>query len=161
MDDSLNKTIDVDDINYAIYKIGNWENDYEINQVGLSTEIPVTENTVDHVRLSMDEIRRAEFEIDGTTVNGFVVIAYQINPKIRDMDINEAIELEQKEFDEITSELDNLELIGNDEAIPLESEDYLIYKLEKECHVTQSVPANKHTLEHHKKEMKRIDESII
>lgn len=160
MEDSL-KTINADDINYAVYKIGDWKNDYEINQVGLSSEIPVTESTVDHVKLSMDEIRRAEFEIDGTVVNGFVVIAYQINPKIRDMDINEAIELEQKEYDEIVKELDDLELIGNDESIPLEGEDYLIYKLEKECHVTQSIPANKHTLEHYKKEMKRIDDSII
>ena len=25
--------INVDDINYAIYRIGEWENDYEINQI--------------------------------------------------------------------------------------------------------------------------------
>ena len=37
--------IRIDDINYAIYKIGEWKNDYEINQIGLSKEIPVTKNT--------------------------------------------------------------------------------------------------------------------
>lgn len=161
MDDNVNKVINIDDVNYAIYKIGNWKNSYEINQVGLSHEIPVTENTVDHVKLSMDEIRRAEFEIDGVSVNGFVAISYQMNPKIRDMDLNEAIEREKKEYEDIVSELDNLKLIDNSETISLDSEYYLIYKLEKECHVTQSIPANKHTLDYYKKEMKRIDESII
>lgn len=161
MDDDVNKVIKVDDINYAIYQIGNWKNSYEINQVGLSNEIPVTENTVDHVKLSMDEIRRAEFEIKGIPVNGFVAIAYQINPKIRDMDLNEAIALEEKEYSNMVAELDNLDLIDNNETVSLDSDDYLIYKLEKECHVTQSIPANKHTLDYHKKEMKRIDESII
>ncbi|MDO5848959.1 MAG: hypothetical protein Q4P18_05450 [Methanobrevibacter sp.] len=161
MVNSENKNIDADDINYAIYKLGNWENEYEINQVGLSNEIPVTESTVDHVKLSMDEIRRAEFDLNGTAVNGFVVIALQINPKVREMDLNDIIELEQKEYDNIVEELDKLELLDNGDSIPLENEDYLIYKLEKECHVTQSIPANKHTLEHHKKEMERIDESIL
>ena len=161
MDDNVNKVIKVDDVNYAIYQIGNWKNSYEINQVGLSHEIPVTENTVDHVRLSIDEIRRAEFEIGGIAVNGFVAIAYQINPKIRAMDLNEAIELEEKEYENIVNELDNLKMIDNSEAIPLDSEDYLIYKLEKECHVTQSIPANKYALDYYKKEMKRIDSTII
>ncbi len=161
MGSSKNEDIGIDDINYAIYKIGNWKNDYEINQVGLSREIPVTENTLEHVKLSMDEIRRAEFEINKTTVNGFVAIAFQINPKIQDMDLKEAIDLEQKEYDNIMDELNNLDLLDNDATISLDDEDYLVYKLEKECHVTQSIPANKHTLEHHKKEIKRIDDAII
>lgn len=161
MDSSQNKKIKADDINYAIYKLGKWKNRYEINQVGLSREIPITENTLEHVKLSMDEIRRAEFEINKTTVNGFVAIAFQINPKIQNMDLNEAISLEQEEYDNIMRELDSIKLLDNEEDISLENEDYLIYKLEKECHVTQSIPANKHTLEHHKKEMERIDESII
>lgn len=161
MVDSPNEVINVDDINYAIYKIGMWNNDYEINQVGLSSEIPVTKNTVEHVKFSMDEIRRAEFEINGVIVNGFVAIAYQMNPKIRNNDINVAIELEKKEYEAILEELADLTVIDDNETIPLESDDYLIYKLEKECHVTQSIPANKYTLEHYKNEMKRIDESII
>ena len=46
--------IDVNDINYAVYKLGNWKNDYEINQIGLSKEIPVTEPTITHIKFSMD-----------------------------------------------------------------------------------------------------------
>ena len=55
--------ISVNDINYAIYKIGNWKNKYEINQIGLSSEIPVTKPTINHIKLSMDEIRKSEFNI--------------------------------------------------------------------------------------------------
>ena len=51
--------IRIDDINYAIYKIGNWKNKYEINQIGLSSEIPVTKPTVNHIKLSMEEIRKS------------------------------------------------------------------------------------------------------
>lgn len=160
MSNPQNKTIDVNDINYAIYKLGNWKNSYEINQVGASNEIPVTKNTVEHVKLSMDEIRRAEFEIDGIIVNGFVAIAYQFNQKIRETNIKEAIELEKNEYNDIIEELDGLDFLSED-TIPLENDEYLIYKLEKECHVTKSTPANEHTLEHYKNEMKRIDESII
>ena len=32
------KVINLDDINYAVYKIGEWKNHYEINQIGLSKE---------------------------------------------------------------------------------------------------------------------------
>ena len=64
--------IDVDDINYAIYKLGNWKNNYEINQIGLSKEIPLTKPTITHIKFSMEEIRKSQFEISDKTVNGFV-----------------------------------------------------------------------------------------
>lgn len=153
--------IKFDNINYAIYKIGKWKNNYQINQIGISDEIPVNKNTLDHIILSMDEIRRAEFEIDNTTVNGFVAIAFQINPTIQNMGLKEAIELEQNEYDLIIEELNKLQLEPDDKSITLENENYLIYKLEKECHVTRSIPANKHTLKHHKDEVKKIEDSII
>ena len=73
------KIISLDDINYAVYKIGEWENHYEINQIGLSNEIPVTENTVQHVKFSMEEIRNTKFNISDKTVNGFVAIAMQLH----------------------------------------------------------------------------------
>ncbi len=161
MGENKTEIVKFDDINYAIYKIGEWENDYQINQIGISDEIPVNQNTLDHVKLSMDEIRRAEFEIDDTTVNGFVAIAYQLNPKIQEMDLNKAVELEQKEYDSIIEELDKIELEPDDEFIELDDENYLVYKLEKECHVTKSIPANEHTLKHHTEEVKRIEDSII
>lgn len=152
--------IKVDDINYAIYKIGEWKNTYEINQIGLSREIPITEPTVFHVKLSMEEIRSAKFDMSDKQVNGFVAIAEQLNPKIQEMDLEDVIELEEKEYQNILSELDDLELLNADETIPLNGEDYLIYKLEKEHHVTKSFPANEFTRQFYINELKRIKESL-
>ena len=152
--------IKVDDINYAIYKIGDWKNDYEINQVGLSREIPVTENTLVHVKFSMDEIRNTKFDMSDKEVNGFVAIAEQLNSKIQEMDLEDVIELEEKEYQNIIKELDELELLSNDETVPLDGEDYLIYKLEKEHHVTKSTPANEFTRQFYISELKRIKEAL-
>ena len=158
---SDDKKINVDDVNYAVYKLGNWENDYEINQIGMSNEIPMTEPTVTHIKFSMDEIRKAQFDISNKTVNGFVAIALQLNPKVQEMDLDDVIELEQLEFDNICSELDNLELLDADSTVDLDDESYLIYKLEKECHVTTSIPANEHTKKYYEEEMKRIDDAVL
>ena len=152
--------IRVDDINYAIYRIGDWKNDYEINQVGLSREIPATENTVFHVKFSMDGIRNTNFDMSDKEVNGFVAIAEQLNPKIQEMELEDVIELEEKEYQNIIEELDGLELLGNDETIPLNGEDYLIYKLEKEHHVTKSTPANEFTRQFYISELRRIKEAL-
>ncbi|MGX8693729.1 MAG: hypothetical protein ACSW71_02355 [Methanobrevibacter sp.] len=152
--------INVDNINYAIYKIGEWKNDYEINQIGLSKEIPVTKNTVYHVKSSMDEIRESKFDISDKTVNGFVAIALQLNPKISEMDLIDAIELEEKEYNNVLGELDGLELLDDGETIPLDNDEYLIYKLEKECHVTTSIPANEFTKKYYIDEMKKIEEAL-
>ena len=154
------ENINLDDMNYAVYKIGQWKNKYEINQIGLSEEIPVTKNTLMHVKLSMDEIRNSKFDISDKTVNGFVAIAMQLNPKVQEMELDDAIELEEKEYSSIIEELDGLELLDENESIPLETEDYLIYKLEKECHVTQSIPANKFTEKHYLDEIKKIEDAL-
>ncbi|MBR0058787.1 MAG: hypothetical protein IJH63_15560 [Methanobrevibacter sp.] len=153
--------INVNDINYAVYKLGNWKNEYEINQIGLSKEIPVTKPTITHIKFSMDEIRNSQFDISNKTVNGFVAIAFQLNPKIQEMELEDVIELEQKEFDNIIDELDNLELLDENSTIDLDDENYLIYKLEKECHVTTSIPANEHTKKYYEDEMKRIDDAVL
>lgn len=158
---SEDKKINVDDVNYAVYKLGNWKNDYEINQIGLSKEIPMTEPTVMHIKFSMDEIRNAQFDISNKTVNGFVAIALQLNPKVQDMDLEDVVKLEQEEFDNICSELDELELLDGDSTIDLDDDEYLIYKLEKECHVTTSIPANEHTRKYYEEEMKRIDDAVL
>ncbi len=155
------KKISVNDINYAIYKIGSWKNKYEINQIGLSSEIPVTKPTINHIKLSMDEIRKSEFNISKKTVNGFVAIAYEINPKIQEMDLDEVIKLEEIEYENILVELDNLKLLDDDFVIDLNDENYLIYNLIKECHVTNSIPANEHTKKFYEKEMKRIDDAVL
>ena len=157
---SNDEIVNVNDINYAIYKIGDWKNDYEINQIGLSNEIPVTKNTVFHVKMSMDEIRKSEFAFSDKTVNGFVAIATQLNPKILEMDIDDIISLEKEEYDNIINELDGLELLAEDDSIPLDSEEYLIYKLQKECHVTTATPANEYTLKFHANELKKIEDAL-
>ena len=158
---SEDNKIDVNDINYAIYRLGNWENNYEINQIGLSKEIPVTEPTITHIKFSMDEIRKSQFDISNKTVNGFVAIAFQINPKIQQMDLDDVIKMEEKEFNNILDELDNLELLDEDSTIDLDDENYLVYKLEKECHMTISIPANEHTKKYYEEEMKRIDDAVL
>lgn len=154
------KVINLDDINYAVYKIGEWKNHYEINQIGLSKEIPVTKNTIDHIKFSMDEIRSSEFSISDKKVNGFVAIAMQLNPTVQEMELDDAIELEEKEYQNILEELEGLELLSDDETLPLETDEYLIYKLEKDCHVTTSIPANEFTKQFYKDELKRIEEAL-
>ncbi len=152
--------INVNDMNYAIYKIGQWKNNYEINQIGLSSEIPVTKNTLNHVKLSMVEIRTARFELSNKMVNGFVAIATHLNPKAQKMELDELIELEEKEYENILNELDNLELLDDNESIPLNGEDYLVYKLEKDCHVTKSIPANLYTINYYNNELKKIEDAL-
>jgi hypothetical protein len=154
------KIIKLDDINYAIYKIGNWKNKYKINQIGLSNEIPLTKTTYEHVISSMNEIRNSEFEINGNKVNGFIAIGYSTSKNIQEMPMDKLIELEKEEFENIKNELDNLEFLDPKGAIDLDNEDYLIYKLEKECHVTKSKPANQFTLDYHINEIKRIEDSL-
>ncbi|MBQ2652104.1 MAG: hypothetical protein IJF83_00980 [Methanobrevibacter sp.] len=154
------ETINVNDVNYAIYKIGDWKNNYEINQIGLSREIPVTKNTLHHIKLSMEEIRKSEFSLSDKTVNGFVAIATQLNPKVLEMEIDDIIALEKEEYDNILAELDDLELLDEDDTIPLENNEYLIYKLQKECHVTTATPANEFTKEFHIKELKKIEDAL-
>ena len=154
------KIISLDDINYAVYKIGEWENHYEINQIGLSNEIPVTKNTVQHVKFSMEEIRNTKFNISDKTVNGFVAIALQLNSKLQDMDLDEVIGLEETEYNNILEELSKLELLSDDDSLSLDGEDYLIYKLEKDCHVTVSIPANEYTKKFFDNELKKIEDAL-
>ncbi|WP_292601584.1 hypothetical protein [Methanobrevibacter sp. UBA212] len=152
--------INLDDINYAVYKIGEWKNHYEINQIGLSREIPVTKNTITHIKFSMDEIRNSQFSLSDKTVNGFVAIAMQLNPKVQEMELDDVIELEEKEYQNILSELDGLDVLSDDESIPLDGEEYLIYKLEKDCHVTTSTPANEFTQKFYEEELKKIEDAL-
>ena len=157
---SNDEIITTDDINYAIYKLGDWENNYEINQIGLSREIPVTKPTLSHVKHSMEEIRNSQFSISDKTVNGFVAIAMQLNPKVQNMDLEGVISLEKEEYDNILNELDNLELLDDNVEISLDGDEYLIYKLEKECHVTNSIPANDYTRKFYLNEIKKIEDAL-
>ena len=152
--------INVNDMNYAIYKVGDWKNDYKINQIGLSSEIPVTKSTVIHVKYSMEEIRNSEFNYSDKTVNGFVAIALQLSPDLQDLNPDEVIKMEAEEYENILEELDGLELLNEEDSIPLNGEDYLIYKLERDCHVTKSTPVNEFTRQFYLNEMKKIEEAL-
>ena len=152
--------INVDDINYAIYTIGEWKNNYEINQIGLSKEIPATKNTLSHVKSSMEEIRNAKFSSSDKEINGFVALAIHLNPKVQDMDLDEVIKLEETEYQNLLYESDDLELLDDGETIPLNGEDFLIYKLKKDCHVTTSTPANSFTVDYYNNELKKIEDAL-
>ena len=154
---SEEKVISLNDINYAVYKIGDWKNHYEINQIGLSSEIPVTKNTITHIKFSMDEIRASQFSVSDKTVNGF---AMQLNPKVQEMELDDIIELEQTEYQNILEELENLDVLSDEDSIPLENDEYLIYKLEKDCHVTTSTPANEFTKKFYQNELKKIEDAL-
>ena len=100
--------INCDNINYAVYRIGNWENDYEINILGTASEIPVTKPTLEHMVKQMDHIRASVFNIGGKEVNGMIGLAMQFNPSFASRDIDEIIELEEKEHENIINELNSL-----------------------------------------------------
>ena len=123
-------------------------------------KLPVTKNTITHIRFSMDEIRNSQFSLSDKTVNGFVAIAMQLNPKVQEMELDDVIELEEKEYQNILSELDGLDVLSDDESIPLDGEEYLIYKLEKDCHVTTSTPANEFTQKFYEEELKKIEDAL-
>lgn len=148
--------ISFNDVNYAIYRIGNWKNKYEINLIGNSNEIPATETTKEHVLNNMKEIRNSMFEIDGKKVNGIIGLSIQLNPLLQGRNIDELIAEEKKEYEDIVDEINGLELEDSNGSIELENDKFLIYKLEKDHHVTVAKPANGKTMKHHAEEIQRL-----
>ena len=53
-----------------------------------------------------------------------------------------------------------MELLDDDGTIPLDTEEYLVYKLQKEHHLTTSTPANEFTKKFYKKELKKIEDAL-
>jgi len=148
--------IKCNNINYAIYKIGNWKNNYKINIIGTSNEIPVTNPTKEHVLKNMEQIRLSEFNISGKQVNGMLGLAIQLNPSLNNENIDDLIKIEQEEFDLISKEIADLDLKNDEDIIFIDSEEFLIYKLEFEGHSLSSKPANDFTKKHHMDEIKRL-----
>lgn len=150
-------TIKCSNIDYAIYKVGNWKNEYKLNLVGTSDEIPVTNVTKKHVLFNMEEIRKSEFDMGGRKVNGIVALGSQLNPEVSSMSVDDLVALESKEYDNIIKEINHLELLDDDVEIDLATDQYLIYKLVKEQHsITASKPANQFTVNHHMEEIKKL-----
>ena len=152
------KEIKCDNINYAVYKIGNWKNDYEINIIGTASEIPVTKPTLEHMLKQMDHIRTSVFEIGGKEVNGMIGLAMQFNPSFASRDIDELIELEEKEFNSIMDELNSAELKTAEDTIALDTDEYVIYKLEYDGHTLSPKPYNEYAKRHQMEEIKRLKE---
>lgn len=152
------ETISAANINFAIYKVADWENEYKINILGTSRELPVTKVTKDHMLKNMEQIRLSEFELGSKTVNGMVALAMQLNPEIAKENIDDLVKLEEKEFEMIIDELNKIELKENSEFIDLNSDEFLIYKLEYDGHMLVSKPANDYTQKHHIEEIKRLKE---
>jgi len=148
--------ISFDDVNYAVYKVGNWKNSYKINLIGTSNEIPVTEVTKDHVLFNINEIRNSTFEIEGKEVNGIVALSMQLNNALQGIAIDELINEEKEEYENIVNEINSLELEDSNGAIELENNKFLIYKLEKDHHITVAKPANDFTMKHHAREIQRL-----
>lgn len=150
-------TVKCDDIDYAIYKIGDWKNNYMINLVGTSNEIPVTKVTREHVLFNMEQIRKSEFEVEGKKVNGLLALGRQLNPEIQDIPIDDLIDLEKKEYENIVDEILYLPMLPEDEEIDLSTDQYLIYKLVKDQHsITSSKPVNQFTMNHQMEEIKKL-----
>lgn len=150
--------IKCDNINYAVYRIDDWENDYEINIIGTAREIPVTQPTLEHMLKQMDHIRQSVFEIGGKEVNGMIGLSMQFNPSFASRDIDELIEQEQNEFDSIMAELNALELKDAKDVIFLDTDEYVIYKLEYDGHSLSPKPYNDYAKQHHLDEIKRLKE---
>ena len=152
------KEIKCDNINYAVYKIGKWENDYEINILGTASEIPVTKPTLEHMVKQMAHIRASVFKIGGKEVNGMIGLAMQFNKSFASRDIDELIELEEKEFKNIMDELNAVELKNAEDTIALDSEEFVIYKLEYDGHTLSPKPYNDYAKRHQMEEIKRLKE---
>lgn len=152
------KEIKCDNINYAVYRIGEWENEYQINIIGTASEIPVTKPTLEHMLKQMEHIRTSVFEIGGKEVNGMIGLAMQFNPSFSSRDIDELIELEEAEFKNILDELNNAELKEAEDTIVLDSDEYVIYKLEYDGHTLSPKPYNDYAKRHQLEEIKRLKE---
>ncbi|MDR1721754.1 MAG: hypothetical protein LBR24_01745 [Methanobrevibacter sp.] len=153
--------IGFDDINYAVYKIGNWAKEYRVNLIGKANEIPVTQVTVDHVSMSMEEIRKSVFEVGGEELNGILALSLQLDPALTNIPLTDLIAIEEEEYKDIVKELKNLVLEDEKKTVPLENDDYLIYKLEKDHHVTIAKPANSFTEKHHQEEIEKLKEKQL
>ena len=152
------KEIKCDNINYAVYKIKNWKNDYEINILGTASEIPVTKPTLEHMVKQMDHIRASVFNIGGKEVNGMIGLAMQFNQSFASRDLDELIELEEKEFNNIMDELNSVELKNADDTIALDTDEFVIYKLEYDGHTLSPKPYNDYAKRHQMEEIKRLKE---
>lgn len=155
---SEDNKIKFDDINYAIYKLGKWNNLYQVNILGASNEIPATEVTRNHLEKNMDQIRSSVFNVGGKEVNGMVGLAIQLDANLKEDDVDDIVVIEETEYGLIKEELANLELEDVEDSVELDNDKFLIYKLEYDGHMLVSKPVNDFTKKHHIEEIRRLKE---
>jgi hypothetical protein len=161
VEESVGKEIIFGNENYTIYKIGEWENDYKLNVTGTSSQLPASQPTKKHVLSQMEQIRKAVFDFKGEKVNGMIGIGLQLNEDLIDMPVEDLIKLEETEYNQILDEINNLNLEDNNKFLSLETEDFLVYKLEMEHDGLKVQPATPYTLEYHLKEIEKLREKEI
>ena len=104
----------------------------------------------------MDHIRVSVFEIGGKEVNGMIGLAMQLRQSIQARDLDELIQQEEKEFELIMEELNAIELKSAEDTISLDTDEYVIYKLEYDGHSLSPKPYNDYAIRHHKEEIERL-----
>ena len=85
-------------------------------------------------------------------------LAMQFNPSFATRDIDELIELEEKEFKNIMDELNSAELKTAEDTIALDTDEFVIYKLEYDGHTLSPKPYNDYAKRHQMEEIKRLKE---
>ncbi len=150
-----------DDDSYAVYRLGNWENKYNINLMGIDNEIPATEITKNQSLKIMNEIRNYSFNYRGVEINGMLGLAIRYTD-LNLEDIDKLIAIEKREYENIKKELANLKLENYKDFVELNNEKFLIYKLKENCHgAVMSRPANNFTREHSTVELSKIKLSSV
>lgn len=141
-----------DDNSYAIYRLGNWSNKYNINLLGIDNEIPTTQITRDQSLKIMEKIRKYNFAFKGVEINGMLGLAIRFSnlyATLKYDSLDELISLEELEYKNIKKELANLKLEDPKNFIELNNEKFLIYKLKENCQgAVMSRPVNNFTREH-------------
>jgi len=112
--------------------------------------------TKGHVLSNMDEIRKSTFEFEGKKVNGIVGLSIQLNKDLQGIAMDDLIKEEKQEYENIVDEINILDYEDPSGAVGLENDKFLIYKLEKDHHVTKAKPANALTMKHHNEEIQRL-----
>ena len=85
-------------------------------------------------------------------------LAMQFNKSFASRDLDELIDLEEKEFKNIMDELNSIELKKAEDTISLDTDEFVIYKLEYDGHTLSPKPYNDYAKRHQMEEIKRLKE---
>ena len=83
-------------------------------------------------------------------------LGMQLNQSMQKRDLDELIQQEEKEYQSIMEELNALELKSAEDTISLDTDEYVIYKLEYDGHTLSPKPYNDYAIRHQKEEIERL-----